>query len=83
MVKAIFAAALAATASAHMCNLSPIQRGGVAGAGSVAAPACALGSKPPCGGMPAGAPVAAYFAGEQHHVCVFRVNVRARTAFFA
>lgn len=61
MFKSATLAALAATASAHMCALSPMQRGGIAGADQPGASACANAGIPgPCGPAPAGAPVAAW-----------------------
>ena len=63
----VLALSLLASASAHLCALSPLQRGGVFGAQTPAADVCGQGAAP-CGALPAGAPVVAYLTGEQHRV---------------
>ena len=80
--KNVLAATALGLASAHLCTTSPLQRGGATGAGSPAADICAQGAGP-CGSVPAGAPTAAYFAGEQHHIdmCVSCAPHRAARTF--
>ena len=61
------AAIAVSSAAAHLCTLSPLQRGGIAGAEQPAAAAC-LQVTGPCGSAPAGNPEVAWIAGDAHHL---------------
>lgn len=63
----------AAAAGAHMCSFAPLQRGGVPGADKPGADSCAQTSGP-CPSTPAGAPVAAYFAGDAAEFVLSKVR---------
>jgi len=64
MLQLVLGAAGAAVASAHMCALEPLQRGGVEGAGSAAADVCAQ-TTGPCPSLANGDATQAYFAGDE------------------
>ena len=68
-----FALTLAA-ASAHICLLSPIQRGGVQGSVTAGADVCGnvAVAGGPCGNTVAGPPVAFFFEGMTHHVAMLK-----------
>ena len=61
------AAIVVSSAAAHLCTLSPLQRGGIAGADQPAAAAC-LQVKGPCGSAPAGNAGVAWIPGDAHHL---------------
>jgi hypothetical protein len=52
----VVAALCAALASAHLCLLQPMQRGGVEGSGEIGAKAC-FGVTAPCGNYPKAGPI--------------------------
>ena len=66
MLKTLALSAIAG-AAAHLCTLTPLQRGGIAGAEQPAADVC-LQVQGPCGSAPAGPANAAWIAGDAHHL---------------